>query len=76
MSMIYPANGSPFNSFTPLASEPPVALAQSLPFDCDANILLLGSGDARKILFSIFNDENESTYTTLIVLMGRIHAFV
>jgi len=58
MPMIYAVNASSFQSFTLLASEPPVALAQNLPFDGDANVLLLGCGDARKILFSIFNDEN------------------
>jgi Domain of unknown function (DUF4470) len=63
MAMIYPANASPFKVFSPLANEPPFALAQNLPFDCDANILLLGCGDARKILFSIFSDENESIYS-------------
>jgi len=61
VEMFYPANASPFRSWTPLASEPPVGLGQSLPFESDACILLLGSGDARKILFTIFNDENEST---------------
>jgi hypothetical protein len=74
--MIYSANASPFHSFTPLASEAPIALAQSLPFDSDANILLLGSGDSRKILFSIFNDENESKIPFYIDADGRIHTFI
>ena len=77
VEMFYPANASPFRSWTPLASEPPFALAQSLPFESDAHILLLGSGDARKILFTIFNDENESTsFSFEVALIGRAHAFV
>nr|XP_018905173.1 PREDICTED: uncharacterized protein LOC109035832 isoform X2 [Bemisia tabaci] len=42
--------------YYPLGNTPPVSLAQDLPPEQDADILLLGCGDARNILFSCFVD--------------------
>jgi len=57
--MAYQANTSPSQSWRPFASQPPVSLTQNLAPEIDAKILLLGCGDARNILFTIFSDENE-----------------
>jgi len=58
-SMAYQANASPFQSWRPFAREPAISLTQNLAPEIDAKILLLGCGDARNILFTIFTDENE-----------------
>ena len=58
MSMVYPVNASPFQSWRPFASGPAVSLTQNLAPETDAKCLLLGCGDSRNILFTIFNDEN------------------
>nr|XP_018905174.1 PREDICTED: uncharacterized protein LOC109035832 isoform X3 [Bemisia tabaci] len=42
--------------YYPLGNTPPVSLAQDLPPEQDADILLLGCGDARNILFTCFVD--------------------
>ncbi|KAJ9653116.1 hypothetical protein H2198_007666 [Neophaeococcomyces mojaviensis] len=44
------------NYFYPLGNTPPVSLTQDLPFGKDADVLLLGCGDARNILFTCFTD--------------------
>jgi len=59
MSMVYQANASPHQSWQPFLSEPAISLTQNLAPEADAKCLLLGCGDSRNILFTIFNDENE-----------------
>lgn len=44
------------NFFYPLGNTPPVSLTQDVPFGQNADILLLGCGDARNILFTCFVD--------------------
>ena len=44
--------------FYPLGNTPPVCLTQDLPFEQDADILLLGCGDVRSILFTTYVDSN------------------
>ena len=38
--------------FYPLGNTPPACLTQDLPQELDADVLLLGCGDARNILFT------------------------
>ena len=44
--------------FYPLGNTPAVSLTQDLPHGKDADILLLGCGDARNVLFTCFADPN------------------
>ena len=67
MSTAYQANASPFQSWHPIASEPAISLTRHLAPEIDAKCLLLGCGDARNILFTIFNDENERIFLFLII---------
>lgn len=46
------------NYFHPLGNTPAVSLTQDLPPENDADILLLGCGDARNILFTCFTDSD------------------
>jgi hypothetical protein len=71
--MAYQANASPRQSWCPFASEPPVSLTRNLAPEIDAKILLLGCGDARNILFTIFGDENERIISFLLsIAEGQI----
>ncbi|KAI0165686.1 hypothetical protein GGR57DRAFT_448367 [Xylariaceae sp. FL1272] len=42
--------------FYPIGNTPAISLTQSIPPDDPANILLLGCGDVRNILFTVHND--------------------
>ena len=66
ISMAYQANASPFQSWRPFAREPAISLTQNLPPEIDAKCLILGCGDARNILFTIFNDENDRIFSFCI----------
>jgi hypothetical protein len=39
--------------FYPIGNTPPADLTRNLPPECDGDILLLGCGDVRNILFTI-----------------------
>ena len=58
MTLPYPIPAGPFRSFRPLGSTPAVSLTQNMPSEGKASILLLGCGDARNILFTIFYEED------------------
>lgn len=47
--------------FYPLGNTPAVNLNRDVGFDDDADILLLGCGDPRNILFTVFNEPVKST---------------
>jgi hypothetical protein len=60
MAAPYPVDISPLRTFSPLASEPPKSFLQDLSPDTPrADCLLLGCGDPRGILFSLFYDQKE-----------------
>jgi transcriptional regulator of nitric oxide reductase len=49
--------------FYPLGNTPAVSLAQGLPLERQADILLLGNGDIRHVLFTVHTDrEFRSSY--------------
>lgn len=50
--MLTPANLNLFPYFYPIGNTPALSLTQSLPPDVSADILLLGCGDVRNILFT------------------------
>lgn len=51
--------------FYAIGNTPAVNLTSSVPPDQDADILLLGCGDVRNILFSIYMDMGNGTFYTL-----------
>lgn len=76
MAMFYPVDCSPIEPFTPLRFEPPSSLIQDYPPDKDVNALLLGCGDARNILFTIYEDENKGKprLTDVMLIVVRFYA--
>jgi len=46
--------------FYPLGNTPAVCLTQDIPREQKANVLLLGCGDARSILFTSYSDSGAS----------------
>ena len=55
-----------------------VSLTQDLPPGKQANCLVLGNGDARNILFTLFNDQNNGTLCCVSSLMtgfSRVYDF-
>jgi hypothetical protein len=65
MSMQFPVNVAPFRKYSPLRTVPPVSLTQDLPFGVDADCLLLGCGDARNILYTLFYEEDNGSLSIL-----------
>ena len=45
--------------FYPIGNTAAVSLTQDLPPGKQANCLVLGNGDPRNILFTLYNEENE-----------------
>ncbi|GAW19667.1 hypothetical protein ANO14919_091560 [Xylariales sp. No.14919] len=54
--MLTPALINIQSFFYPIGNTPAISLTQSLPPGDLANILLLGCGDVRNILFTVHND--------------------
>ena len=54
--MLHPAIVNIITFFYPLGNTPAVCLTQDLPSDQQADVLLLGCGDVRNILFTIYSD--------------------
>ena len=63
--MIRNVVASPTQFFYPLGNTPAVCLIQDLPPELDADILLLGCGDARNVLYTAHADARPSEYGTL-----------
>lgn len=56
--VMLPLSADTVNSFHPLRNKPAVWFTQDLPPTVRANCLLLGCGDPRNILFSIFSEDS------------------
>ncbi|CRG82986.1 Tudor domain-containing protein 15 [Talaromyces islandicus] len=54
--MLGPAHLQRFVWFHPVGNTTPVCLTQTLPPDDDASILMLGCGDVRNVLFTVYSD--------------------
>jgi hypothetical protein len=54
--MLLPAYAHLLTYFYPIGNTPAVCLTQNLPLEKQANILLLGCGDVRSILFTARSD--------------------
>jgi len=61
MSMLSPVYAEPERYLYPFENTPATSLSQDLPPGMRANCLLLGWGDLRGILFTIFREEREET---------------
>jgi Domain of unknown function (DUF4470) len=61
MALPYAVDASPLRSFAPLRNEPPASFTQDLLPGKHADVLLLGCGDPRNILFTVFYDEGKGT---------------
>lgn len=66
--MQYSVNLIPTPYFYPIGSTPATCLTEQLPPGKRATCLLLGTGDPRDILFTIFNEEDNGTPITFNAL--------
>ena len=57
-TMLYPVDACRRNPFSPIRFEPATSFTQNIPPEKDVNCLLLGCGDPRNILFTVFGDED------------------
>jgi hypothetical protein len=64
--MLTPTAINIVNFFYPIGNTPAVCLTQDLPCEKEADILLLGCGDVRNILFTTYSDSEFSPYTSFI----------
>ena len=62
--MLHPTFVNLVSFFYPVGNTPAVCLTQDLPRDRKANVLLLGCGDVRNILFTGYSD-SESRWLAL-----------
>ncbi|KAL2195570.1 hypothetical protein P885DRAFT_70208 [Corynascus similis CBS 632.67] len=67
IAMLTPGYANLWVHFYPIGNTPAVFLTQGLPPEKDANILLLGCGDIRNILFTVHSDTRNVLQLTLIV---------
>lgn len=58
--MLHPAYVNIISFFYPLGNTPAVCLTQDLPREQNANVLLLGCGDVRNVLFTCYSDSGSS----------------
>lgn len=61
--MLHPALINIVSFFYPLGNTPAVCLTQDLPRHQKANILFLGCGDVRNVLFTTYSDSGTSELT-------------
>ena len=62
--MLHPTFVNIVSFFYPIGNTPAVCLTQDLPREQKANVLLLGCGDVRNILFTSYSN-NGSSWSTL-----------
>jgi hypothetical protein len=60
--MLTPAIVNIFSCFYPIGNTPAVSLIEDLPNEEDADILLLGCGDMRNILFTLYSDSARTCF--------------
>src|SRR5436190_3278675 len=58
MSMLLPVSVSFHKQFKPLSNTPATSLVENLPHGRHAKILLLGDGAPRKILYTVYSEED------------------
>ena len=70
--MLHPTIVNIVSFFYPIGNTPAVCLTQDLPREQEADILLLGCGDVRNILFTIYSDNGSSLSSKEQVLRTRL----
>jgi hypothetical protein len=60
----------------PAGNTPAVCLSQSLPPEQDGTLLLLGCGDVRNILFTIYSGAGNSKYCPIAAFHFSPHALM
>jgi hypothetical protein len=82
--MFNPVFANHVTQFYALGNTPAVDLTRGLPRDLDADILLLGCGDVRNILYTTYSQNEQSKYrirtrssstwlTTTSISAARLH---
>ena len=61
MSVLHPLSIAICNSFHPLSNTPATSLTEYLPPKRQANGLIIGGGDPRKILFTLYSEQGNGT---------------
>jgi Domain of unknown function (DUF4470) len=69
MSMMQTLSLTVHDNFHPLCSTPATSFTGYLPQGQKANCLLLGSGDPRKILYTLYSEQDNGKSSQAIVLM-------
>lgn len=59
--------------FYPIGNTAPVSLTRDLPPEARAEALLLGCGDPRNILFTLYNEKDVGTYRLLRALLCSLN---
>jgi hypothetical protein len=62
MTMNHPTYVSPMQWFYPIGNTAAASLSQDIPPGKTVNALLLGNGDPRNILFTLYNDQGHSMH--------------
>lgn len=72
--MLTPAYANFWTHFYPIGNTPAICLTQGLPPEKKADALLLGCGDLRNVLFTIYSDGQASILWRGRGLAGKILA--
>jgi hypothetical protein len=64
MSVLHPVSISAHNSFLPFSNAAATSLVEYLPPELQANCLLLGGGDVRKILYTLSAEQKNGFFIT------------
>jgi len=70
--MLLPVSVSFHKKFKPLSNTPATSLVENLSHGRHANILVLGDGDPRKILYTLYSEEDNGKAGKVMTLMSRI----
>jgi hypothetical protein len=66
--MQFPIYATPLTKFSPLRGLPAISLTQDLPPGLDADVLVLGCGDVRNILFTFWCEEDNGEHQLKILI--------
>jgi hypothetical protein len=57
--LLGPVSFTVYNKFSPLANTPATSLVDHLPIEIESNCLLLNGCDPRKIMYTLYAEENK-----------------
>jgi len=70
MSVLHPVSISAHSSFLPFSNAAATSLVEYLPPELQANCLLLGGGDVRKILYTLSAEQKNGFFYHSWIVMG------